>query len=94
MQFTLVIFSTYEFLTESLASAKLAPSFFMSNKALTYIESCFVSKSNFHLKDFFFTSPQLKNTLFKTASAQLIFMLCFLFQAIIRLYHSTRKGNV
>lgn len=80
MQFTLVIFSTYEFFVESLASAKLAPPFFMQKKGTVFKESYFLQfKNNFLKKEFFFTSPQLKNTLFKTALMQLTLILCFLF---------------
>lgn len=97
MQFTLVIFSTYEFFVESLASAKLAQPFFMQKNGIVFKESYFFKiKSNFLKKEFFFTSPQLKNSLFKTALTQLTLILCFFFaiQAIIQLCRSTRKGNV
>ncbi|PCI52582.1 MAG: hypothetical protein COB45_12315 [Gammaproteobacteria bacterium] len=97
MQFTLVIFSTYEFFVESLASEKLAPPFFRSKNSVISKESYAIKfKNNLILKEFFFTSPQLKNTLFKTALMQLIFMYCFFFvyKAIIRICRSMRIGHV
>lgn len=90
MQFTLVIFSTYEFFTESLASAKLAPSFLMPKKGVVLntailklaILKAITLKYNrlskfrnyFLLKELFFTSPQLKITLFKTVCLQFALM--------------------
>ncbi len=90
MRFTLVIFNTYEFFTESLAHAKLAPSFFMSEKSekeetLNIKALKFIGLSKFKniflLKEFFFTSPQLKITLFYTALLQAV--LIFIVYKII-----------
>ena len=86
MQFTLVIFSTYKFLTESLANAKLTLPFFMLKKSVILdivILKFFIQKynklskfkNNFLLKEIFFTSPQLKITLFHTVFLQLALML-------------------
>ena len=86
MQFTLVIFSTYKFLTESLASAKSTLPFFMLKKSVILdivILKVFIQrynelskfKNNFLLKEIFFTSPQLKITLFNTVFLQLALML-------------------
>ena len=96
MQFTLVIFSTYEFFVESLASAKLAPPFFMKKKVLASQESNLLQfKINFLTKEFFFTSPQLKNTLYKTVLTQLApYSLLFVIEALFRLCRTTRRGNV
>jgi len=92
MQFTSVIFSTYEFFREFLASAKSAPPFFMSKntlvlKLMTWIGYSLKDKlkdsylSNFEniflLKELFFTSPQLKITLFKAVLAQFSLKACF-----------------
>lgn len=92
MPFTSVIFSTYEFPRESLANAKSAPPFFMFKNALvlkliTWIGYSLKDKlkdkylSNFKnillLKELFFTSPQLKITLFKTVLAQFSLKRCF-----------------
>jgi hypothetical protein len=96
MQFTLVIFSTYEFFVESLASAKLAPPFFMKKKVLASKESNLLQfKINVLKKEFFFTSPQLKNTLFKNCLIAVnSYALLFAIQALIQLCCSMRKGNV
>lgn len=90
MLFILVIFSTYEFSQESLADAKSAPPFYMpkssgalntdtlkviilkvkrikDNKLLNF-------RNFFLLKELFFTSPQLKITLFKPVLLQLTLM--------------------
>jgi len=95
MQFTLVIFSTYEFFVESLASAKLAPPFFMKKKVLAFKESYLLQfKINLLKKEFFFTSPQLKNTLFKNCFDAVTPNAFFAIQALIWLCRSTRTGNV
>lgn len=89
MQFTLVIFSTYEFFVESLANANLTQSFFMYKKDEVFNKSYFFQmKSNFKIKEFFFTSPQLKNTLFNIVIAQLIFSFFFAMRALITKYRS------
>lgn len=87
MLFTLVIFSTYEFTQESLAMAKSTPSFFMpkndvvlkvlilENNGLLKLKLEF--KNIFLLKELFFTSPQLKITLFKPVFLQLALMHFF-----------------
>lgn len=71
MLFTRVIFSTCEFSQESLAIAKSALSFFTSTNALvlnTVILKVVI------LKELFFTSPQLKITLFTPVLLQLNLM--------------------
>ena len=89
MPFTLVIFSTYELSQEPLAITKLAPPFFMSKKdvvlnvvSLKY-EALSKIKNIFLLKELFFTSPQLKITLFKTVLLQLTLLACFLDTRIV-----------
>ena len=78
MLFTHVIFSTYEFTQESLAIAKLAPSFFMPKNGVVLKDSSLSKLKNiFLLKELFFTSPQLKITLFNTVLLQLALMLFF-----------------
>lgn len=84
MQFTLVIFSTYEFFIESLANAKLTLS--SMPKKWIVLNSVFLNvltlkynrlskfRNNFLLKELFFTSPQLKITLFNTVFLQLTLM--------------------
>lgn len=72
MRFTLVIFNTYKFFTEPLAYAELAPSFLMPKKKETL--NIKVLKFSGLLKEFFFTSPQLKITLFQTVFLQLALM--------------------
>jgi len=87
MLFTLVIFSTYEYTQESLAIAKLAPPFFMPkngvvlNGVIVNLKVIILKyngllkfKNIFLLKELFFTSPQLKITLFKTVLLQLALM--------------------
>ena len=80
MLFTLVIFSTYEFTQESLAIAKSAPSFFMSkndvflNRLIINDNGLLKFRNIFLLKELFFTSPQLKITLFKPVFLQLALM--------------------
>jgi hypothetical protein len=85
MRFTLVIFSTYKFYTESLASAKWTLSFIMFKESIIlFIITLKVNiqkynrlsktKNNFLLKEIFFTSPQLKITLFKPVFLQLTLM--------------------
>jgi len=85
MQFTLVIFSTYKFFTEPLASAKWTLPFFMFKKNVTLFINILKAfnqkynrlpkvKNNFLLKDIFFTSPQLKITLFNAVFLQLMLM--------------------
>ena len=77
MQFTSVIFNTYKLFRESLATAKLAHSFLMSKNVvvlnlLTVTNNALLSCTNiFLLKEFVFTSPQLKITLFNTVYLQL-----------------------
>jgi len=83
MLFTLVIFSTYKFTQESLAIAKSAPSFFMPkngvvlNKVVHFDNRLSKFKNIFLLKELFFTSPQLKITLFHTVLLQLALMPFF-----------------
>ncbi len=90
MLFTLVIFSTYKFTQEFLAIAKLTLSFFMPkngvilvvtlnklNKAIQGNNGLSELKNIFLLKELFFTSPQLKITLFKPVFLQLALMLFF-----------------
>jgi hypothetical protein len=80
-----VIFSTYRFFKKPLENLTQAQSSFVSNKgagwrAIKYNElSKF--KSIFLLKEFFFTSPQLKITLFKAVHMQLALM-CFVEELI------------
>lgn len=80
MRFTHVIFSTYGFTLESLANAKSAPSFFMPkngvvlNKIILNGNGLIRLKNNVLLKELFFTSPQLKITLFNTVLLQLALM--------------------
>jgi len=87
MLFTIVIFSTYEFIQESLANAKSALSFFMPKNGVvlnTVILKLVILKviplkdnrllkvkNVFLLKELIFTSPQLKITLFKPVFLQL-----------------------
>ena len=83
MLFTLVMFSTYEYISESLSIAKLAPPFFMPkngvvlNKLNLKDNGLSTFKNIFLLKELFFTSPQLKITLFNTVSLQLALMSFF-----------------
>ena len=93
MLFTLVIFSTYEFTQESLAMTKLTPSFFMPRnnvilntvmlkvallKVMLLKEIVLLKLKNiFLLKELFFTSPQLKITLFKAVLLQLTLVHLF-----------------
>jgi hypothetical protein len=87
MLFTLVIFSSYEFFQESLVNVKSAPSFYMprNDGVLNTVASKLIILKVKHLKDnglskfinffllkeLFFTSPQLKITLFKPVLLQL-----------------------
>lgn len=76
MLFTRVVFSTCEFSQESLAIAKLALSFFMPKNGVvlnTVILKVVIFKV-VTLKELFFTSPQLKITLFKPVLVQLSLM--------------------
>lgn len=83
MQFALVIFGTYEFSQESLAIAKSAPPFFMSKNVVVLnvvslkYKDLSKLKHIFLLKELFFTSPQLKITLFKTVLLQLALLSYF-----------------
>lgn len=83
MLFMHVIFSTYEFTQESLAIAKSAPSFFMSKNGVVLNtislkdNGLLKFKNIFLLKELFFTSPQLKITLFNTVLLQLALMPFF-----------------
>jgi len=83
MQFTLVIFSTYEFPQEPLAFAKSAPPFFMPKNGVVLSSVILFDnilskfKNIFLLKELFFTSPQLKITLFKPVLLQLTLMSFF-----------------
>jgi hypothetical protein len=81
MLFTVVILSTYEFFQESLVNVKLAHSFFMPKNSnvlntVTLKIKCLKgnrllnSRNIFLLKEFFFTPPQLKITLFKPVLLQ------------------------
>lgn len=92
MQFTTVIFSTYELLLESLAIAKLAHPFFMPKYVVfsilgTILDTSIKVKDNtlskckniFLLNELFFTSPQLKITLFNTVILQLALMCCIFY---------------
>jgi hypothetical protein len=90
MLFTVVILSTYEFPQESLVNVKLAHSFFMPKNSGALNTDTFKVitlkvkriKDNkllnfrifFLLKELFFTSPQLKITLFKPVLLQLTLM--------------------
>ena len=80
MLFTRVIFSTYGFTRESLAILKLAPSFFMPKNGVVFskvILKCInleKLKNIFLIKELFFTSPQLKITLFNAVYLQLSLM--------------------
>jgi hypothetical protein len=75
-----VIFSTYEFTHESLANAKSAHTFFMSKNGVILNEVILKKielskfKNIFLLKELFFTSPQLKITLFNAVLLQLTLM--------------------
>ena len=83
MLFTHVIFSTYEFTQESLVIVKLAPSFFMPKNGVVLTKIILndnglsTFKNIFLLKEFFFTSPQLKITLFNTVLLQLALLRFF-----------------
>ena len=83
MLFTHVIFGTYEFTQESLANAKSAPSFFMPkngvvlNKVILVDNGLSKITNIFLLKELFFTSPQLKITLFNTVLLQLTLLPFF-----------------
>ncbi len=83
MFFRIVIFSTYEFFQESLANAKLAPSFFIAKKGVvsnTVISKVIIlthnilskSKNIYLLKELIFTPLQLIITLFKPTFLQLV----------------------
>ncbi len=85
MFFRIVIFSTYEFFQESLANAKLPPSFFIAKKGagsntvilkVIILTHNVLSKRNniYLLKELVFTSLQLINTLFKPTFLQLVLM--------------------
>ncbi|MDX2367713.1 MAG: hypothetical protein QNK36_04815 [Colwellia sp.] len=80
MLFTRVIFSTYEFTQESLANAKSTRSFFILkndvilNRIILKKNGLLELKNIFLLKELFFTSPQLKITLFKPVLLQLALM--------------------
>lgn len=105
MQFTLVIFSTYEFLRESLANAKSALSFFMSKNVVILIMVALHSqmfkdqglvkfKNIFLLKELFFISPQLKITLFNTAPiAVSSYILLFRYQIRQHNIFTYKEGN-
>jgi hypothetical protein len=76
MLFTKVIFSTYKFFQEPLANITQAYSFFVTKKGVVW---CLITLNNngltkfkniFLLKELFFTSPQLKITLFKAVFIQ------------------------
>ena len=86
MLFTHVIFSTYEFSHESFANAKLTPSSFMSKNGVVFkttnlsnnYDRLLKLRNNICLlKEFFFTSPQLKITLFNAVFLQLALMCLF-----------------
>ncbi|HCH68957.1 MAG TPA: hypothetical protein DE042_00385 [Colwellia sp.] len=88
MFFRIVIFSTYEFFQESLANAKLAPSFFIAKKGagsntvilkVIILTHNVLSKRNniYLLKELVFTSLQLINTLFKPTFLQLVLIPFF-----------------
>lgn len=81
MLFTRVIFSTCEFSQESLAIAKSAHSVFLSKKGFHKRNSfnCFYFNGSDYfdinsIKRTFFTSPQLKITLFKPVFLQFVLM--------------------
>ncbi|GAA6170614.1 hypothetical protein NBRC116592_02840 [Colwellia sp. KU-HH00111] len=99
MQFTLVIFSTYKFTLESVASAKSAryalmpkinaafnPAMLNFNNSLIEGLLEFKKSITFNnivlLKELFFTSPQLKITLFKTVLVQFMLITCFCYSKI------------
>lgn len=77
MLFTIVIFNTCEFPQESLANAKSAHPFFMSengviSNTITLNRNGLLKFKNiFLIKELFFISPQLKITLFKPVFLQL-----------------------
>ena len=79
MLFMLAIYSKYEFTQESLANAKSAHAFFMSKNGvvLNLNNELLNVNNNFLLKEFFFTSPQLKITLFKLVLLQLALLYNF-----------------
>jgi hypothetical protein len=80
MLFTLVICSRYKFSQEPLINEKQAYSFFMSKKGVVLnritLKHYGLSKLKniFLLKELFFTSPQLKITLFDAVLLQLTLM--------------------
>ena len=76
MLFTKVIFSTYKFFQEPLANITQAPPFFVPKKGVVW---CLITLKNngltkfkiiYLLKELFFTSPQLKITLFNAVFIQ------------------------
>ena len=76
MLFTKVIFSTYKFFQEPLTNITQAYSFLVPKKGVVW---CLITLRNngltkfkniFLLKELFFTSPQLKITLFKAVFIQ------------------------
>lgn len=83
MQFTLVIFSTYKFAQESLEIEKSAQTIFMSKNVVVLNVISLIYKgllkfiNIFLLKELFFTSPQLKITLFNTVLIQLVLISYF-----------------
>lgn len=82
MLFTQVIFSTYKFFQKPLANLTQAHSFFVPKKGVVWCartlkhNGLLKFKNIFLLKELFFTSPQLKITLFKAVHIQLALM-CF-----------------
>jgi len=88
MQFTLVIFSTYKFAQESLEIEKSARTIFMSKNVVVLNVMSLIYKgllkfiNIFLLKELFFTSPQLKITLFKTVFKQFMLIICFCYSKI------------
>ena len=81
MLFTHVIFSTYEFIKESLSIAKLARSFLIPKNGVVLnkvkVNGLTKFKYIFLLKEFFFTSPQLKITFFNTVLLQFTLIAFF-----------------
>jgi hypothetical protein len=83
MLFTKVIFSTYKFFQEPLANITQAYSFLVPKKGVVW---CLITLKNngltkfkniFLLKELFFTSPQLKITLFKAVFIQPALIVVF-----------------
>ena len=97
MQFTLVIFSTYKFAQELFVIPQPAPSIFMSKNfdvmSVISLSNSGLSKLKniFLLKELFFTSPQLKITLFNAVLLQLSLISCFYYSRVATLANPFNK---